>query len=442
MTRKPNTNQEGSALLLAVFVAALLSALGIALLHLGELNLKMNRAALSSKKSFYLAESGVEKGRRVLYDANGGADNFGPALEAATGGNDTLEFDPDQLQAQYDSDGNVIGIISGSDDQPLIDPSILGEGFFAAYLTNDPIDHPHNLTDTNSRAMVTGVGAGPNRSFRIVEAIVEPHILLPPMPPAAITLVGSGPLFDGGSSGAEQYDGEDCHFLGGGIPGLNLPIVGGTGPDAEDDIEAGMDPPDNYNSGGYSGDETGVDLLNDSDPIVADGLGPMDPIWTDCNYLQELLEHLAQHATFYCDPAISCTPPVPTAMDDVTFIDGDITLGPGFIGAGVLIVTGELTFTGNSDFTGIVLAIGEGSLIRSGGGNGVISGTTFLADIAGPNGVYGDADDCTGDGPGDTDLFGQASYLVNGGGNSDIDYCSRFANINPPSYRVVDFRQR
>ena len=99
---------------------------------------------------------------------------------------------------------------------------------------------------------------------------------------------------------------------------------------------------------------------------------------------------------------------------------------------------------GSTDWTGIVLAIGEGSVTRRGGGNGVISGTTVLANISGPNGIYGDSDDCQPvpvDDPTDTDLFGPASYTVIGGGNADVDFCSRLVAISPPSYHVVGFRQ-
>jgi len=442
VTRQQIADQDGSALIMAVFVTALLSTMGIALLHLSELNLKMNRAALNTKKAFYLAEAGVETGRRVLFDSNGGSDIFDAMLEAAAGNNDTIDFDPYALQLQYDQDGKVIGITGIADDVPLLAATVLGQGLYASFLTNDPIDGRTNLTDTNSRVLITGIGAGPNRSFKIVEAIIEPHVVLPRMPPAAITLIGSDPIFYGGASHAEQYSGEDCHFLGGGVPGLHVPIVGTTSSAAEIAAEAGMDgPPSKYTSGAYSGDDTGVDLLDPSDPLISGGLGTMDPIWTDCAFLQDLMENLYKHATIYCAPAVSCSVPEYTTLDDIVFVDGDFQLGPGHVGSGVVVVTGELTLLGTTTWTGIVLAIGEGSVKRQGGGNGVISGTTLVANISGPNGVYGDADDCQGDGASDPDLFGSASYTVIGGGNADIDYCSRFANPGPASYRVVDFRQ-
>jgi hypothetical protein len=439
-------------MLLAVFVMAILSSLGIALLFLGETNLKLTRTELNIKKAFYLAETGIEDGRRTLYDAAAGADTFGPWLEDAAGDDDMIGFDPRDLVAEYDADGEFVGLSGYTDDVPLLDTRFLGQGLYAAFLTNDPIDGRTNLTDTNSRVMITGVGIGPNRSFRVVEAIVEPHVILPPVPPSAITLIGSDPFFDGGSSNGERYSGEDCHFLGGGQPDLNVPIVGTTSPDAELDVEANLGGnPNKYTSGGYSGEQTGVDMTNAGDPLIQDmGLGTLDSVWLDCNYLQELTENLYKHATHYCDMSVGCTEPQILTMQDIFFVDGDINLGPGYIGSGVLVVTGELTLHGSSTWTGIVLAIGEGKMRRVGGGNGVISGTSVVANISGPNGIYGDSDDCrpvpvaddddSSDWT-DPDLFGPARYDVTGGGNADIDYCTRFLPSGPHSYRVVDFRQ-
>jgi hypothetical protein len=442
--------QNGAALVMAVLFIAFLASAGIGLLFLSETSLKINRTSHNIKKSFYLAESGIEDGRRELFDINAGLDDFSERIEDAAGDDDAISFDAYALTAVYDNDGSFTGLTGYGDDVPLHDTSFLGQGFYAAFLTNDPQDGRTNLSDTNARAMVTGVGVGPNNSFKIVEAIVEPDLNLPPMPPAAVTLLGEEPYFFGGSSGAEQYRGNDCHFLGGGIPTLDVAVVGTTSEEAAEIVEDGMvGPPPKYRSGPYQGGETSVDLTDPDDPLVADaGLGTMDPIWNDCGFLQELVDTLRTHATYYCTTG-GCILPDPTTIDDIIFVDGDVTAGPGYIGSGLLVVTGELTITGSSTFTGVVLAIGEGSVNRSGGGGGVISGTTLIADIAGPDEIFGNADDCSpvldeddDSSDPDTDPFGNSSYDVTGGGNSDIDFCTRFlAATEPRTYRVVEFRQ-
>ena len=444
-------SEEGSALLMTVFVTAILAGMGIALLHLSEANLRLARKNLSNKKAFYLAESGVENGRRALIDANGDAEDFSAQLEAAAGENDAIEFDPDLLVARYDADGEFLGFDGYGDDVPLRSAEFLEHGYSAAFLTNDPLDGRANLVDSNARAIVVGVGIGPDRAFRMVEIIIEPEIILPPMPPAAITVLGDHPFFFAGQSNSERYSGEDCHFLGGGNPALNVAIVGATGTGAEGLVEEGVvGPPTRYVSGEYQGDQTAVDLTDGTNPLVAgSGMGALDPVWSDCSFLQALNGKLEKYATFHCTGA-ECELPESTTMDDIIFVEGDVTIGPGYSGAGILAATGEITILGNSTWTGTVLAIGEGAVTRRGGGNGVISGVTVVADIAGPDEIYGTADDCQPvpdapiddtSGPVDTDPFGTSSYRVTGGGNADIDFCSRFIPTDPHTYVVVDFRQ-
>ncbi len=63
-----------------------------------------------------------------------------------------------------------------------------------------------------------------------------------------------------------------------------------------------------------------------------------------------------------------------------TFVDGDLTLGPGNpTGQGTLIVTGKLTLDGNFNFNGVIMVLGTGEVYRSGGGHGNIYGAMFVA---------------------------------------------------------------
>jgi hypothetical protein len=83
-------------------------------------------------------------------------------------------------------------------------------------------------------------------------------------------------------------------------------------------------------------------------------------------------------------------------------------------GAGMLVVKGTLTFDGNVNYTGVILVIGKGSMIRHGGGNGTLSGETWVANTAGPDGIVGNADDA----------LGATTFDTSGGGSSNIQYCS------------------
>jgi hypothetical protein len=88
-----------------------------------------------------------------------------------------------------------------------------------------------------------------------------------------------------------------------------------------------------------------------------------------------------------------------------TFVDGDCTLTSG---SGFLVVTGTLTIRGNTDFTGAILVLGEGRLVREGGGNGDIFGGIAIAAF----------DRNSGD-------FTAPTYDTQGGGNSTIQYDSQ-----------------
>jgi hypothetical protein len=62
-----------------------------------------------------------------------------------------------------------------------------------------------------------------------------------------------------------------------------------------------------------------------------------------------------------------------------TFVNGDATLVEG---AGLLIVTGKLTSSGNVGFKGIVLVLGDGVFDRSGTGNSDLLGAIVVAKFA------------------------------------------------------------
>lgn len=92
-----------------------------------------------------------------------------------------------------------------------------------------------------------------------------------------------------------------------------------------------------------------------------------------------------------------------------TFVDGDMTLGPGNpTGQGTLIVTGKLTLDGNFNFNGVIMVLGTGEVYRSGGGHGNIYGAIFIGKFPAA-GL-------------DSDLFGAPVFDTSGGGTSNIQY--------------------
>jgi hypothetical protein len=53
-------------------------------------------------------------------------------------------------------------------------------------------------------------------------------------------------------------------------------------------------------------------------------------------------------------------------------------------GSGILVVTGELTTNGSTDFNGLIYVIGTGAINRNGGGGGAFYGATFVANVDWP----------------------------------------------------------
>jgi len=100
-----------------------------------------------------------------------------------------------------------------------------------------------------------------------------------------------------------------------------------------------------------------------------------------------------------------------------TFVDGDCVLDGG---GGLLIVTGDLTLNGNPAFAGLILVLGNGKVIRNGGGNGDIYGAISVAKFN-TNGNGG---------------FQTPYFDTSGGGNSlmqyDSDAIRRALNVSGP----------
>jgi hypothetical protein len=67
-----------------------------------------------------------------------------------------------------------------------------------------------------------------------------------------------------------------------------------------------------------------------------------------------------------------------SAAPKFTFVNGNVDLGSAG-GAGLLVVTGTLTAHGSTAFDGLILVLGDGVLLRDGGGNGNTLGAVAIA---------------------------------------------------------------
>ena len=198
---------------------------------------------------------------------------------------------------------------------------------------------------------------------------------------------------DTGSSGTKIYSGVDAAGVEPQKPAFAVT------PCDQDDAVAGIKKPDTVV-------DPDVGLLGDDDtnPGTIETPNFLDTADKARAYLNSL-QAKAQTVGRYFNPGSGAT----TISDSVnspkfTFVDGDCTLQDG---AGFLVVTGTLTMRGNTDFKGVILVLGEGVLIRDGGGNGDIFGGITIA-------AFGRS---SGD-------FTSPTFHTNGGGNSNVQYDS------------------
>jgi hypothetical protein len=401
----------------------------------------MSSAHQRSKQAYFLAEAGIEAGRQALYDTNGDGP-FDDDLDSAAGANASLDFDPETVRPVSAEDGTVSGFTGYDDDQPLLDVTALGDGWYAAFLTNDPANTggEGSATDDNNRVMISAVGVGRDGSLAVVQAIVEPASPFPGDLPALITIFGPLPTFSDSTKKTKKklFQGDDCS--GSGIPGFSVPVLGLIGTPAETVVENSLSPYTTYTSGGMTGHWTVVDMTDPMDPgIVASSLGLIDPQWINCQTLRGMADEVRDVADVICTEGVSCTLP-PSGPGRVIFAEGDFNLDSKMSGAGMLWVTGRLTMSGAADWNGIIMVVGEGQFVRSGVGKGAISGATVVADIAGPDNTYGTEDDCSGT----SDGFHPAVYDESGGGKGPTVYCHADVLAATPitRYPVMEFRQR
>ena len=134
------------------------------------------------------------------------------------------------------------------------------------------------------------------------------------------------------------------------------------------------------------------------------------------NQLRTVAQSTNSYYTMASPPATFGTPSQP----QFTFVDGNAALPPAG-GAGLLIVTGTLNLDGSSAFDGLILVLGAGQVVRSGGGNGVTLGSMVVASF------------------GNTGDFTAPTFQSNGSGTSDIKYDSAWVRraLAAPGPRVT-----
>jgi hypothetical protein len=346
-------------------------------------------------QAYYAAESGLEDALNIIrgHVAPHGIPN-------TTRMNFLTAVDPD-LSNHPDDDsttGRLTAWLDYDSDDWRVTPT--GGNYSYSVVVIDPDDPDGAKRDTDiayrpRRIQVQSTGYGPNGSIKNMEMIVE-KTNFDFTPNAMLVMRGSdagiGMTFDIGTSNSKFYTGHDNA-----IAKPNLPTFGVT--HAADKVIA-----DDAITKGATVQAVATEIvaINDLPPW----LQTADKARTFLNDMQLVARSMGRFFTSLNGVAGT------EASPKFTFVNGNANLDGG---AGILIVTGTLTMNGNPTFKGIILVLGDGKILRDGGGSGQVLGSIYVARFArswpaAENGL--------------SHPFLAPTFLTDGAGTSDLKYDS------------------
>ena len=301
---------------------------------------------------------------------------------------------------------------------------------------------------------ITALAVLPNGSQKRLQYVVTP-VNFGLNFQGALTLGGQVGNFNGANSNPYHINGTDGSGSAPAVPGcaianppaVNAGIAVSPGLDTGNTsgltnqayVTNNLPRPDNYTGSG--GTPSVVPVVNNgslSTPNSLDQLvqelkanadvvmGPNPPLGPNVNNSGTVYNY-GQSGSGYTWPSdMSASNP------KVVFADGSFDLGPN-TGYGILVVTGNFQYQGNSGWNGIILVIGDGTttFLGNGGGNGEFDGAIFAATTRDASGNQ-------------LPNYGNVNFDINGGGGNGIYYNSCWINRvqQPPSYQILSFQER
>jgi hypothetical protein len=276
----------------------------------------------------------------------------------------------DPETSNIDDDPSTVGRLTAWLDYDSDDWRVTPTGGNYSYsvMVIDPDDPNGTTRDSDAsyrpkRIQVQSTGYGPNGSIKNMEMIVE-KTNFEFDPNAMLVMRGSdagiGMTFDIGTSASKFYTGHDNATT----PVASLPTFGVT--HAADKVIA-----DNAITKGATVEEVATQIVAIND--LPSWLQTADKARTFLTDMQLVARSMGRFFTSLNGTAGT------EASPKFTFVNGNANLAGG---AGILIVTGTLTLNGNPTFKGIILVLGDGVIMRVGGGGGDIWGSIYVARFA------------------------------------------------------------
>jgi hypothetical protein len=301
-------------------------------------------------------------------------------------------------------------------------------------------------TSTQKQAFeITALAVNPNGSRKILQYVVAPANFNINFQ-SALTMTGQIGNFNGANSNPYHVNGQDGSGSAPPVSGCtnNAPTVPAIG------VDSGL-------SGGnptLSNQQYVINSLPRPDHYTGAGGTPSVSTITTTGGLANpaSLDQLVQTIQTNADAVIP-NPPNPPGYNNsgttynyggtgwpsdmsatnpkVVYVDGSFDLGPN-TGYGILVVTGNFHYHGNSGWNGIILVVGDGTTTFDGlgGGNGEFDGAIFVATTRDASGNQ-------------LANYGTTNFDISGGGGNGIYYNSCWINKvqQPPSYQVLSFRE-
>lgn len=392
------SGERGAALVTVVLLSMLLLAAGGSLILTTTMTGITAGDSIAESQAYYAAEAGVARTLEVLK----GNVQSNPAGTRASFKN--IVCTPTLWTA---TSGSVVNI--SPDGSTKFQVLSISDPDNSDLLTNCPL-----ATYKPNRLLIHVVGIGPRAGRKNMEVVVNRYTLDYPVK-ATVSLpnTSGNPIsFDLGGSNVTSTSGEDA--FGSGAPPLAAYAVGNGDYNTVNNVIDGC-LPDGTNCSGSGPNVYPADPL-----VLTSGNSPsfLQSVTTARQFLygtEGMMNAAINQGRYFTSgaAAISSTNSLGANLPDgaFTFVDGDLTLGPGNpTGQGTLIVTGTLTLDGNFNFNGVIMVLGGGTVVRSGGGSGNIYGAVIVAKFA-----------RTGS---DSDQFQAPVFNTSGGGTANIQYNS------------------
>jgi len=197
----------------------------------------------------------------------------------------------------------------------------------------------------------------------------------------AITIPGPNPNFGTPNSNNFYVKGTDANSCGGvAVAKPSIDVYDPTSTTATDDMIAQLSRPDHYPGLNASPDvENGTGITGNPTPTNLDAF--INDLYTRTPNGQSMLStpNMNPDPSTFQTYTLTTANMNPVTNPPITFVQGNATISGNQVGSGILVVTGTLTFSGDYVFNGLILVVGQGSAVYSGGGNGIVNGSLYVA---------------------------------------------------------------